>query len=286
MSIFDLPGPEFLVLYTAYAVTVVAVLYAVLSLGATPSPQSRLLSDPFQIACLRGGLIEPARVALVSLADRGLLEVNRRKMIAPTKNTPPRDLNPIEQAILANCPRPEGAARQVLRNSAVVSACENLRQSLVRLGLVPTPRQHFVRAALCAAAAWLVLTVGIAKLVIAADRGHNNVQILIIGILVLGVVFLCLGMPQKRTRLGARMLVDLRQLLAGRSGRRSVGADTSEALLLAGTFGLPGLVGYSELQAAYAAGRPANASSSCGGSSCSSGDGGGGSGCGGCGSSS
>src|SRR5262249_21439553 len=94
----------------------------------------------------------------------------------------------------------------------------------------------------------------------------------------------------RRTRLGDRMLADLRQLF-GTLHRRAAtirrGEMTSEAMLLAAVFGISALPtgSYIDLVQAYRRVDQANTSSGCGSGGGDGCGGGGGGGCGGCGSS-
>src|SRR5258708_29841492 len=111
MNVFDLPGPEFLLFYVLFGALVGVVAYAALrwTAGGEGTPPA-LLGNPFQIACLRGGPSEAARIAVVSLADRGLLQVQRSRLTRTSDKRPPRDLHPIEREVLTNCPAPYGEA--------------------------------------------------------------------------------------------------------------------------------------------------------------------------------
>ena len=287
MNIFDLPGPQFLQFYLAFGAAVGGLAYAVLWTAARGGGRlPPLLTDPFQIACLRGGPLEAARVAVVSLVDRDLLEVQGSRFAATSRR--PRGLHPIESAVLANCFNTGGEVAKVLSAASVRQACRTACDRLVRLGLAPTEEAQRQRALLAALAGTLVVGIGVAKLVVALERGRTNVAFLI-GLIIVAVgFFVWLGRPRWRTGQGKRMLADLRRLLSGRKARVRGKPTTSEILLFAGTFGLAGLAGYSQLQTAYAGGRAqSSGGSSCGSSGCgssSSGCGGGG-GCGGCGSS-
>ena len=286
MNVFDLPGPEFLQFYVAFGaivgVAACAFLWAASRGGGRLPP---LLSDPFQIAWLRGGPLEAARIAVVSLVDRGLLQVTGSRMTATSHR--PRGLHPIESAVLANCSHTSGNAAKVLSAVAVRAACRKTAEPLIRLGLAPSDEAQRQRMLVAALAGLLVVVVGLVKLVVAIQRGRSNVGFLIVLIIVAAAFFFWLSRPRWRTGRGKRMLADLRRLMSSRRAGIRGKPKTSEIMLFAAAFGLTGLAGYSQLQAAYAGTRPQSSGSSCGSSSCgssSSGCGGGG-GCGGCGSS-
>jgi len=276
MNVLDLAGPEFLAFYIIFLIVVATAVWAAVSLSFGGAGGS-LIADPYRVAWLRGGAIEVARLAVVSLASRQLVTLPRPGVIAPAAARMPADLNPVERAILVNCQRPEGKARPVLRNSAVRAACRAVADPLVAMGLAPTANAKLARAALCAGAGFLVLATGAAKLDVAAARGHSNVRFLILLMIAAAIVFLVLAIPRPRTPEGRRMLADMRRLLQNRRAAVGPQSPMGETLLMAGVFGAAGLAGAEELQRVYYQALPAGSSgSSCGGS-----DGGGG--CGGCG---
>src|ERR1051326_4025841 len=122
MNVFDLPGPQFLLFYVLFGGLIAGAVH--LTLWFYPRGQSRhraLLGDPYQIAYLRGGPTEAARVGVVSLVDRGLLEIAHPNLVR-TSSRPPRDLHPIESAILANWTDLPGEATRVLSFAPVTDA--------------------------------------------------------------------------------------------------------------------------------------------------------------------
>lgn len=287
MNVFDLPGPQFLQFYLSFGGLVFALAWVLLWFGsAGHGGHPALLGDPYQIAFLRGGPYEATRIGVVSLVDRGLLEVNSGKL-ASTGSVEPRDLHPIEREILGTCSRVPQEASRVLARDNPRAVAGDLGNTLARMGLAPTREAQRGRALLATAAALLVVCLGLIKLGLAVERGRLNIAFLIIAIIGAIGFFVWLGRPRWRTREGSRMLADLRRLLAGRRLARSRKKTTNEALLLASVFGAEGLAAFTALQAAYAGTKPQNtvSGSNCGSSSCGSSCGGGGSGCGGCGSS-
>jgi uncharacterized protein (TIGR04222 family) len=71
---FDLPGPSFLLFYACLGVFVAIALRSFRRRNEEGSAPRIDTSDPYLIAYLRGGKNEAARVAAVSLVDRGLLK--------------------------------------------------------------------------------------------------------------------------------------------------------------------------------------------------------------------
>src|SRR3954470_15812452 len=102
MNPFDLSGPEFLVFYSCVGLMVISALKLVIDEAEGGAPRALPLSDPYQIAWLRGGTPEATRIAVLSLTDRGLLTVRGDNLVnlGPVQSVV-RD--PIERAILGRC---------------------------------------------------------------------------------------------------------------------------------------------------------------------------------------
>src|SRR5262244_3636151 len=75
MNPFDLSGPAFLAFYSVVAIILVLALKLAIDAGEGGVPPSLPLGDPYQIAWLRGGTAEAARIAVLALTDRRLLAV-------------------------------------------------------------------------------------------------------------------------------------------------------------------------------------------------------------------
>src|SRR5260370_40221545 len=81
MNPFDLSGPAFLVFYICVALMVITLLKLVIDEEEGGAPRALPLSDPYQIAWLRGRTPEAARIAVLSLIDRGLLAVSGDNLV-------------------------------------------------------------------------------------------------------------------------------------------------------------------------------------------------------------
>ena len=286
MNPFDLSGPSFLVFYICVALIVIIGLKLAIDEAEGGAPRALPLSDPYQIAWLRGGTREAARIAVLSLIDRGLLAVSGDNLVnRSSAQSPVRE--PIERAILARCTQSGTQATAMLDDPAVERACTPYRSRLEHLQLTPDPAMRAHRYRWLAVAIAILLAVALSKIVIAFGRGRYNVQFLII-LMALGLWAVCLIVRRPRTHLGNRMLKDLRRLfraLRQRAATIRPGAMTSDAMLLAAVFGISALpaTGFADFLRVYK--KAASSGGGCG-SSCGSGcGGGGGGGCGGCGSS-
>jgi len=285
MNPFDLSGPPFLLFYIVLAVIVIAALKLVIDEAESGPARALPLSDPYQIAWLRGGTPEAARIAVLSLSDRGLLAVSGNDLVTASAASLASVQQPIERAILACCGHSGTAATAVLDDRAVERACAPFRARLERLQLMPDAAMRARRYRWFAVAAAILLCVAIAKIVVAFGRGRYNVGFLII-LAAIGLLLVWLLVRRPRTHLGNRMLKDLRRLfgaLRQRAGTIRPGSMTSDAMLLAAVFGISALpsTGFADLHRVYK--KAASSGGGCG-SACGSGcGGGGGGGCGGCG---
>ena len=284
MNPFDLSGPAFLVFYICLALMVIIALKLAIDEAEGGAPRALPLSDPYQIAWLRGGTPEAARIAVLSLTDRGLLAVSGDNLVN-LSTAPSVVREPIERAILARCAQSGTPATAVLGEPVVERACASYRARLERLQLMPDAAMRAQRYRWFAIAAAILLGIALGKIVIAFGRGRYNVEFLIILTLIgLGVVWFLVR--RRRTHLGNRMLKDLQRLfraLRQRAATIRAGAMTSDAMLLAAVFGISALpaTGFADFLRVYK--KAASSGGGCG-SSCGSGcGGGGGGGCGGCG---
>jgi uncharacterized protein (TIGR04222 family) len=285
MNPFDLSGPQFLVFYIGIALILVIAMKLAIDMGEGGAPPALPLGDPYQIAWLRGGTPEAARIAVLSLIDRSLLVVDLDDLVIPN---PLRSfaLQPIESAILARCAGSRTAATDVLNDPAVEQACAYYQAQLEQMHLTPDAGLQARRFNWFAFGAVILLGVALIKIAVAIDRARYNIAFLVIlTAIVLWAAWRLVS--RRRTSLGDRMLKDLRRLfraLRRRAASIRPGAVTSDAMLLAAVFGLSALpsTGFADLLRVYK--KSASSGGGCG-SSCGSGcGGGGGGGCGGCGS--
>lgn len=129
MNPFDLPGPQFLLFYLIFAAVVLVALVGLRRLlEAGPAPKIDIF-DPYLIADLRGGTKEALSVAMVSLADRGLLAVNGTEVKRTPSASPQMVRKPIEHAILSGSSGPT-AASSLLIDTRSEAATDNYRGTL------------------------------------------------------------------------------------------------------------------------------------------------------------
>lgn len=299
MNPFDLTGPTFLFLYWAVTVAMVIAARAWRIAAEAGAPPKVDTGDPYLLAMLRGGLDETLRVALFSLEDRGLLEVDGAT--AKTTELGRQDLvrRPIERALLQHFETAQ-SLDSAFSSWTVRQTGQALAVELSRAQLLPDYRQEAKRLLRFIAIVGPLGAFGVTKIVTAIGRGRYNVMYLLVSIVLSAVLVGVVSFP-RRTERGEQLLESLRQLfmrLRENAVNLVPGGATNEAVILAAVYGLPALpsaqfpLGYTFQKA----GKPAatsdsgsgsdssdfssSSSSSCG-SSCGGGCGGG---CGGCGS--
>ena len=282
MSPFDLPGPLFLVFYIfcgGVALLGVAMLH---NFAESRDAAKVNLSDPYLIAYLRGGRKEALRVATVSLIDRGLLKVSGAT-ISTILNAASRVRSPLEEKLLQLCqtPREASSVDSERRFDDIMSHYES---ELVQTGLLPTASLKTERAQRLVLVLAILWGVAIAKIFLALERGHTNIEFLIILAIAFGIGAYKITHPRQTGR-GKALLADLGSLFSSLKGRAASfhpGSNPNELALLAAVFGVSALPKdvFPHARTLY----PQSSSSSGGSCGSSCGGGGCGGGCGGCGS--
>jgi uncharacterized protein (TIGR04222 family) len=298
---FDLAGPDFLLFYLLLVFCVVAAVALSRRAAEAGDPAPVSLSDPYQIAFLRGGTLEVARLATVSLLDRGFLHLHGTSLAADEKKPGSALKVPIEQQVLgifASAAEPTSLFSTASK-ALFATETEKYESQLTRLKLLPDEEVRAARRVRLVMALAVLVGVALLKILIAIERGHRNIGFLIF--LVFISVILCVKVSSPRlTARGKATLEGLRGLfgsLKQRGSKLKPGGNPNELLLLGAVFGaaaLPAaLAPHAKAlfpRAASASGSGMDCGSSCGSSSSCGGGGdgggsscGGGGGCGGCG---
>ncbi len=295
MNPFDLPGPQFLLVFLLFGIAVAIVAVALRRSGEMEEGPRLNLSDPYPIAYLRGGASEVLRLATVNLADRHFLEVNGDKIRHPGGTPKKGSHAPVESAVLDYF-RASDDPTKLFSSEPARAAADSYKDRLTDLGLLPDGDVRTRRFMIFAGAALLLSGTAFYKIELALERGRHNIGFLIILALIFTVVVYKLCNPT-RTLSGERMLKDLKTLFAAakkKASSKKAHLELDEDLLLAAVFGMESLAtgrhAWVNTVFPKATASQSGEGSSCGsssGSSCSSSCGsscGGGGGCGGCGS--
>ena len=291
MSIFDLRGPEFLVLYTTLLLVGIGV--AVVVRNGFRGPVSEidvrgLELQPLEVALLADGDQHAVRTALAGLAHRELITVEAKTRRLRTTGDPPGGGRPEERLHSAI-----GYAGKTF--DQVLATAESVlgpaRRRLQTLGLLVSDTDRWKLRLIPGIVLGVVLAIGLYKINIGIDRGRPVRNLVVLCWLTVAAIVVLAAIAPRRSRRGDRAL---RKLRAGNLGlRQTVIAkptrvapdDFSLAVALYGT----AVIQSGPLLAFREALKPQRSDdSSSSGSSCSSGGGCGGGcgggGCGGCGS--
>lgn len=295
--ISDMPGPQFLAFF---AITIAVVLsffgYRKRNLDPTrtepPLPLPRN-PDPLQLAFLRGGSNEVARVVVFDLVQRGYLEVvepekkwfssGEPKIGRQTDHPGLHHLSPMELTAFnwfRGSPRPP---KDMFEPGALAAQIEPLCapfEEAAKSEQLLCPADYKAQCMkLGATAGALLLALAVYKLVVALMKGRHNVGILIFMIILVFVFTAILCAAPRLSARGRDYLKRLQGVFEGLKGRKD--ALASDALLLmVSLYGISALADtehatYSKMFAQSAS------SGGCGGASGGCGGGGGGGGCGG-----
>ena len=286
MSPFDLSGPEFLKFYLFLGSVVLVALHYARVYSESGSVPRIDYSDPYLIAYLRGGERESARVAIVSLVDRGLLQIFDDRLEVAHETASDIVRRPIEKAIL-NHAKFSKNLEGLFESPSLESGCKEYRDKLQQLRLLPDKATEDARTNRVLLGLVVLFGVAFIKIVQATSQSRKNIWFLVI----LAAVFCYFAVKNYnpfRTNLGNNMLADLRTLFSSLKSRAAMiqsGGATGEAALLMAVFGMSALpVSRFPVVRRFEEKRGSSGTScsGCGTSSSSSGCGGGG-GCGGCG---
>ena len=280
---FDLHGPQFLVFYSLLIVASGAVLWLFWrTLGESGSVR-RPLTDPYQIAYLRGGPKEAVKVAAATLVHRRAAKVSG-DTITYQKGQLASTTHQLERAILENCFAGLTLGKLATGRSAEVAE-KLFHQPLVNDHLILSGDERQRSVIVKIIIIGTLLAFAMIKILVALQRGRHNIEFLMI-LAVVGVIVHA-KFPLWYTPAGSVALKDLKTLFGRLKSQTKELVNPSQnrhfSFLIA-VFGVS-VLSSSEYMFMSAFKSEGGSGSSCGtscGSSC--GGGGCGGGCGGCGS--
>jgi uncharacterized protein (TIGR04222 family) len=241
MNPFALHGPAFLVFYAMVGISALLLQYLWSRSREISSAARMKLSDPYQIAYLRGGSEEALRVAAVALMERKLLNASGR-MLTAEPGAEDRVDSPIEKAVLHLYREPR-KADVMGSTSAGEETFATYQAELVQHGLLAGPKSFATRLVPFSVCALIAAGTGALKLGIALSEGRKNIWFLI-GMLAVFVVISVAIYRKRSTRSGGAMLSDLEGLfspLRAKADSMPAGSASSEVAMLAAVFGIPAL---------------------------------------------
>jgi uncharacterized protein (TIGR04222 family) len=291
MNPFDLRGPQFLLFYVALTVVVLAVVRVLQRRNEMrDAPYNEVpWNDPYRLAFLRGGTGELLRVAVVSLVDRGLLDVQYDRMQTTPVGLESAPRKPIEQQLVAYfaAGRP---VKDLFHGGHFDQTASEYEKELSRMKLLPDDEMRNARRKLLYLAAAVLIGVSAIKIGVALSRGRTNLAFLII-LTFVALVLLGRSIATRRSARGDALMVNVAnmfQSLRLRAPQIATGGATTEVVMLAAVFGVTALPkeNFRWAHTLFPRAEPKSSSGFdvSGGSSCGSSCGGGcGGGCGGCG---
>ncbi|HEY8162377.1 MAG TPA: TIGR04222 domain-containing membrane protein [Methylocystis sp.] len=302
LSVLHLPGPEFLNVYGAVAIIVLAAAWLLIRFAddtdkrpPPPVPQS---PDAMEVAFLQGGVNQVVRTICYDLVQRGYAALAKEDRIVPTGKTPGA-LPPLERRVLGMIQaRPK--AHELFKNRAarkeLIELLEPVRARLAAQDLVKPDSVKVWRSRVQIGGALVLVGFAGAKIYIALTTGHTNVSYLLFLCIASVMALFVLAYVATRSHASRRGRAYLQAMeLAYRprldAALLNTGAPSAAKAFEGASLFLIGLYGFSALKgtadAAFlqhfkrASGESGSScGSSCGGA-CGSSDGGGG--CGGCG---
>ena len=273
MNPFNWAGPEFLVFYVVFAgaLIIAAAVYWHIRTSRADVP---VLTNPYEIAYLRGGPSEAIRVAVIGLMERNVLEADELRVVRTIEGYEAAVNDPFERKIVDHF-RTRGAASTAPKNDSLTELLRPVKEKLEREGLVPNEELDALRMLLIGGVLSLLWIVALTKIAIALDRGKGNVGFLIF-LVIIATVMGVSGMLARGSTAAGDVAIERLQCLH----RSEIGLipSGSELLMYAAVYGAAA----APVVANPYERRPGDTG---GGSGCGSGgDGcGGGGGCGGCG---
>ena len=295
VNVFDWRGPDFLVFYVVlYLVCLAAAIWLRRSLR-TPGDDIGAMTAPaldgYSLAFLNGGPVLAVNTAIVSLASRKAISVDKSARSLTSLAPEPPFTHPLEKVVYQAA---QGATGNSIANvrASVLGPISEMAQNLQREGLlvdVETARKAVLVPLLVALAP---VAAGVVKIFIGISRDRPVTYLVLMCIASVFISLIACARRPRRSRKGDAVLNLLRSRYAEprRFAAIRMGASPAELTVLMGLFGMNALAGteFSSLRLALTP--PANAGGGLGagscGSSCGGGGGwggGGGGGCGGCG---
>jgi uncharacterized protein (TIGR04222 family) len=262
MNPFDLHGPAFLFFYAVLAIVVIAVAWhvrrrnerdqnrhlgemrrgLVLSHTHPDAAASVAFSDPYLIAHLRGGSSEVIRTAIVSLIDRGVLDVDGDKVRTSSRGREAMLRKKIEESLQARCMTARDP-KDLFSNEELAAACIEYDRQLIAQRLMPNGDMNEERRRIFLPAAGVLLFISATKLLLAFLRGRTNVMFLIFFTIGSMIALYKIVFP-RRTPLGDDFLAELKNLfnaLKLRAAQLRPGGASAEVALLTAVFGIAAL---------------------------------------------
>src|SRR5688572_28745437 len=198
MNPFNLPGPEFLLLYFCFSLVAVIAMVVLRNRAESGGAPKMDLADPYLIAYLRGGENETLRVAVISILDRGMLAQEGRTIRSAEPLPAVVDPTSLDYAILKKFQVPATAA-SVFKDRNLTYLLKSYNEKLQLAGLLPNSEIRGARWRRLLITILALGTVGMIKVIKGLSLG-KSVSLLIILMLAAMVIASVLSFPRLTAR--------------------------------------------------------------------------------------
>ncbi len=216
---FDWTGPEFLGFYSAgFVVTLVWSIVRrsrVNEKFTLPAAAEPSLTDPYEIAFLAGGAPRCSQVVLVRLITTGVIQWRKAKVFRDSKlvavGPAATGFNDIERSVYsAILGYGEKGMSLTTIPQRVATRLSGIESKLAKLGLRPTAAEARSRGHLIPLPMYLLLAIGIVKMVIGVSRDKPVGFLIVFMIITLIAAIIVRSAATKLTPMGERLLKQMR----------------------------------------------------------------------------
>ncbi len=192
LPFLDLPGPEFLNVFGAVAIVVLAATWLAIHFadhtGRRPPPPVPEKPDAIEIAFLQGGANQVVRTLVYDLVQRGYAALAKDDRVVPTAKVPqPGELDALEARVLEAI-QSKPKAHELFDNRAkraeFLKLLQPVRARLTAQDLIKPESVKIWRRRAQVVGTLVLLVFAGAKIYVALTAGHTNVSYL---------VFLCVA---------------------------------------------------------------------------------------------
>lgn len=218
-AIANMSGPHFLVFYSLIIAVILFANYRSVNHDSTaklPLPLIPHQPDPYEIAYLRGGEYELARLVVVNLIHKGYLQVTDNEIRGVDNQSDLYDLSSLERQVFHYflSPKPINNVFNSSFLSQITRHCSVYERQLINNQLLlPETDKEIIR--------WMrkygtliILGLGLYKLLVALLKGYTNVWFLIIMGITSLIILISISHPPRLSKKGRAYLNSIQETFA------------------------------------------------------------------------